>query len=141
MIILDTGAFSAVLKRQPPDFGKVVSWLDHQQDEDLCITTITLFEILSGIEKMPDGKKRRMLEQSLSQAVGELLTDRVLPFDRIAAKAAGDLYGARRRDGLAVGSADTQIAGIAIAQNASIATRNVRHFADLQIPVINPWEA
>jgi predicted nucleic acid-binding protein len=31
------------------------------------------------------------------------------------------------------------IAGIAIARGATIATRNMRDFADLDIPVINPW--
>ena len=34
---------------------------------------------------------------------------------------------------------DTQIAGIAIARRAAVATRNVKHFQDLSIPVINPW--
>jgi len=35
---------------------------------------------------------------------------------------------------------DTQIAGIALARRATLATRNVRHFADLKVPVVNPWE-
>lgn len=36
---------------------------------------------------------------------------------------------------------DTQIAGIAVARRATLATRNVRHFADLQVPVVDPWAA
>jgi len=35
---------------------------------------------------------------------------------------------------------DTQIAGIVLARRASIATRNVRHFEDLRVPVVNPWK-
>ncbi|HEY3241992.1 MAG TPA: hypothetical protein VGM03_01455 [Phycisphaerae bacterium] len=35
---------------------------------------------------------------------------------------------------------DTRIAGIALARNATLATRNVRHFRDLKIPVIDPWK-
>jgi predicted nucleic acid-binding protein len=31
------------------------------------------------------------------------------------------------------------IAGIVIVADATLATRNVRHFADLIVPVINPW--
>jgi len=34
---------------------------------------------------------------------------------------------------------DTQIAGIALSRRASIATRNTRHFADLDVPVLDPW--
>ena len=33
------------------------------------------------------------------------------------------------------------IAGIALAQRATLATRNVRHFADLSVPVVDPWSA
>jgi len=33
------------------------------------------------------------------------------------------------------------IAGIALARRAAIATRNVRHFADLGVSVIDPWSA
>jgi predicted nucleic acid-binding protein len=34
---------------------------------------------------------------------------------------------------------DTQIAGIALARRTTLATRNVRDFADLKVPVVNPW--
>jgi predicted nucleic acid-binding protein len=33
------------------------------------------------------------------------------------------------------------IAGIALATGAALATRNTTHFADLSVPVINPWVA
>jgi len=36
---------------------------------------------------------------------------------------------------------DTQIAGIVIARRAEFATRNIRHFSDLNVDVINPWGA
>jgi predicted nucleic acid-binding protein len=36
---------------------------------------------------------------------------------------------------------DTQIAGIALARRATLATRNLRHFDDLATPVVSPWGA
>jgi hypothetical protein len=36
---------------------------------------------------------------------------------------------------------DTQIAGIALARRATLATRNVRHFTDLKISLVDPWAA
>jgi predicted nucleic acid-binding protein len=36
---------------------------------------------------------------------------------------------------------DTQIAGIVIARRATLASRNVKRYADLTAEVVNPWEA
>src|SRR5260370_990373 len=35
---------------------------------------------------------------------------------------------------------DTMIAGIVLANRATLATRNTQHFKDLPLTVINPWE-
>jgi predicted nucleic acid-binding protein len=35
---------------------------------------------------------------------------------------------------------DTFIAGIAVAHGATLATRNTKHFEDLPMPVVNPWQ-
>ena len=35
---------------------------------------------------------------------------------------------------------DTQIAGIALSRRATLATRNMRHFQDLRVPVVDPWQ-
>ncbi|PYR76692.1 MAG: VapC toxin family PIN domain ribonuclease, partial [Acidobacteria bacterium] len=66
---------------------------------------------------------------------------RVLDFDVAAANAAALLAAERQRAGRGVDMRDTQIAGIALARRATLATRNVRHFADLKIPVVDPWTA
>jgi len=39
------------------------------------------------------------------------------------------------------GFAGTLIAGIVIAQHASLATRNTAHFDDIPLPLVNPWTA
>jgi predicted nucleic acid-binding protein len=45
----------------------------------------------------------------------------------------------RKARGRPVDIRDTFIAGIAMAQGATLATRNTRHFDDLPTPVVNPW--
>jgi toxin FitB len=47
----------------------------------------------------------------------------------------------RQRAGRPGDMCDTMIAGIVIASRATLATHNTRHFADLSIPVIDPWQA
>jgi predicted nucleic acid-binding protein len=47
----------------------------------------------------------------------------------------------RDRKGRPIDARDTFIAGIALARRATLATRNVRHFKDLSVPVVDPWHA
>ncbi len=139
MIVLDTDVISEAVK--PAVDRNVLIWLNRQNPPSLYITAISLFEMLTGVEAMPRGKRRDAVEAALERAVGELFADRILPFDEAATRVAARLYGARREDGVVIGAPDTQIAGIAVSRGASIATRNVRHFPGLSVPVINPWEA
>jgi hypothetical protein len=105
----------------------------------LHLNAISFFEVRSGIEKLDPGHKRNDLDAAVSRAI-MAFGRRILPFDETAARAASDLYGVRRRKGVVVGSADTQIAGIAISRGAILATGNTRHFSDANIPLINPWK-
>lgn len=139
MMILDTDVLSAFIK--PSANERIVTWLDEQPRSELCVTSVTLFEILSGIAAMDEGRKRAALRASLEDAVRHVFAGRVFPFDEPAARVASDLYGLRRKGGIIVGPADTQIAGIAVSRGATLVTRNVRHFPDLSVSVINPWEA
>jgi toxin FitB len=46
----------------------------------------------------------------------------------------------RRAAGLPVDMRDTQIAGIVRSRRGRLATRNLRHFANLDFEVVSPWE-
>jgi toxin FitB len=80
------------------------------------------------------------LESAFDRLLQEDLENRVLDFDSAAATAAASLAAARQKSGRPVDLRDTQIAGIALARRATLATRNVRHFADLKISIIDPWD-
>lgn len=137
MIILDTNVLSALMRRDPDP--PVVQWLDLQAPQSIWITSITLFESRLGLALVPDGRRRRVLEAAFSRLLDEDLENRVLPFDSEAALQAASLAADRQRTGRPVDIRDTQIAGIAQARRATLATRNVRHFEGLTVQVINPW--
>jgi predicted nucleic acid-binding protein len=139
MIILDTNVLSALM-RSTPDTA-VVEWLDRQPAESIWITSATLFEAHLGIALLPKGRRQRALAAALDQLLSEDLENRVLDFDSGAALEAAALAAVRQRGGHPVDMRDTQIAGIALARKASVATRNVRHFEDLRVPIVNPWAA
>jgi predicted nucleic acid-binding protein len=139
MIILDTNVLSAIMRSEPD--AAVARWLDEQSAESIWITSITLFEARLGIALLPRGKRQRALESAFGQLLEVDLENRVLDFDGTAAAEAATLAAARQRAGRPVDFRDTLIAGIAIARRATIATRNVKHFHGLKVPVIDPWEA
>ncbi|MDK9722327.1 MAG: type II toxin-antitoxin system VapC family toxin [Rhodospirillales bacterium] len=136
MIILDTNVLSAVMRRDADP--AIVSWLDRQSSESLWITTITVFEIRFGLELLPNSHKRQALEKAFAQALEEDFQRRILPFDFRAAEEAAMLAARRRNAGQTVEFRDTQIAGIALARQATLATRNVRHFQDVPVTIIDP---
>ena len=119
----------------------MVSWLDRQPAESVWITSITLFEAYLGLALLPSGRRRRALEAAFARLLQEDLENRVLDFDSAAATEAASLAAARQKNGRPVDLRDTQIAGIALARRATLATRNVRHFRDLKILIVDPWAA
>lgn len=139
VIILDTNVLSALMRTAPE--AAVVSWLDRQPAESVWITSITVFEARLGLALLPQSRRRRALEAAFAGLLEDDLENRVLDFDTAAANAAASLAAARQRAGRPADMRDTQIAGIALARHATLATRNVRHFADLKVPVVDPWTA
>ena len=139
MIILDTNGLSALMRAAPE--APVVAWLDRQPAESVWITSITLFEARLGLALLPAGRRRQTLEAAFARLLKEDLENRVLDFDSAAAIEAALLAAARQKAGRPVDMRDTQIAGIALSRRATLATRNVRHFGDLKIPIVDPWAA
>jgi toxin FitB len=136
MIVLDTNVISA-LTRPAPDRA-VVDWLDAQPRVSLWTTSVTIFELRLGVAIMPLGR-RDIITAIADRIVADIIEGRVLPFDTLAAEAAAFLAAVRRRQGRSGEFRGTMIAGIAISRRATLATRNIRHFADLPTPVIDPW--
>ena len=137
MILLDTNVLSALM-RDPSD-AAVVAWLDEQNPARIWTTTVAMFEIRFGLARLAEGRRRAALEAAFEALLREDLAGRVAPLDRAAAEAAGLLAARRAAAGRAVDVRDTLIAGIALARRAAVATRNTRHFDDVETGVVNPW--
>ncbi len=138
MIILDTNVLSALMRKAPE--APVIEWLNRQSADSVWITSITLFEARLGVALLPKGRRQQALEAAFAKLLEEDLENRVLDFDSAAATEAASLAAARQKAGRPVDMRDTQIAGIALARRATLATRNVRHFQDLRVPVVDPWQ-
>jgi toxin FitB len=137
MIILDTNVLSEVMKPAPSP--RVLRWLGQYPPLQLFTTAITQAEILYGLELLPKGKRRSALQSAVEAMFGEDFAGRILPFDSEAARLFPQIASARRVLGRPVTQFDTQIAAIARARGAAIATRNTPDFDDCGITVLNPW--
>jgi len=139
VILLDTNVLSVLMKQDADT--RVVNWVNRQPSGSMWTTSITVFEVRAGVELLESGRRRRFLEAAFDRVLHEDLDDRIVSFDEAAAQAAGRISAARRRIGRPVEVRDVQIAGIAIARNAKLATRNIRHFEGLGFDLVDPWTA
>ena len=135
MIILDTNVLSALMHLTPD--SKVIAWLDQQPRTSIWTTSITVLEVQFGLQIMTSGKRRSALMQAFDEVL-KRMDHRVVAFDVAAAEQAGDLMASRHKKGHPGDLRDTMIAGIVLAQHATLATRNIAHFDDA-VPIVNPW--
>jgi predicted nucleic acid-binding protein len=139
MIVLDTNVLSEIMRPPADRSPAVFDWMAARPGDDLYTTAITTAELLAGVAVMPDGRRKSELERGIVR-MATLFDTRILPFDHVAAHHYADLRRVRRLSGRPVGAFDAQIAAIARANRMSVATRNVKDFADCGVDLINPWE-
>jgi predicted nucleic acid-binding protein len=139
MIILDTNVVSE--PSQPRPFSAVMEWLAAQDGAELFTTTATEAELNYALALVPAGRRREELANALSRFLVVELEERILPFDRAAAREFGIIAAARRKAGLEIKVFDSQIAAIAKVHGAAVATRDVADFEHSGVELINPWNS
>lgn len=137
MIILDTNVVSEMMRPTPQSV--VLNWFATQSVDDVHVTAITMAEILLGIELLPAGKRRDAIQEGADRTFG-VFAGHVLPFDDQAAHAFSLISSSRRKQGRPMSELDAEIAAIARAHGAVLATRNTPDFEGCGVKLVNPWE-
>lgn len=89
------------------------------------ISVITVMEIVKGLHKMGRvDALRRFLEG--------LHSSEVLPFDQTCAEIAGRVFADLERIGHPIGRADPMIAAIAMHNNMTLISGNIKHYQQIQ---------
>ena len=138
MIVLDTNVLSETLKPLPN--AAVVAWMAAQPRSTLFTTTVVEAEILYGVAVLADGARKTQLQAALKAIFTEYLSGQVIPFDRDCAEAYAAIAANRKNLGQPISQFDAMIAAATASRGATLATRNLRDFADCGIRLINPWE-
>lgn len=137
MIILDTNVLSELLRPSPAP--QVEAWLAAQDGSSVYFTSVGEAELRRGVAILPAGRRRTVLGATIEEMLKEDFADRILPFDSKAACAYAAIAAERRTIGLPISQFDCQIAAIARAHGASVATRNTGDYKSCGVVVINPW--
>lgn len=138
MIVLDTNILSEIMSAST--HPSVYQWTSQQPNELLYTTTISMAEIFQGIELLPVGKRRTGLLSAAESMFTALFPGRILSFDEGAARAFAPIAIDRRKRGRPISLFDAQIAAIAKARDATLATRDTRDFEGCGLTLINPWQ-
>ncbi len=138
MIVLDTNVLSELLRPIPAP--RVEEWLAAQDGASVYFTSVGEAELRYGVAILPAGRRRTTIGAAIDDILDEDFRDRILPFDREAARAYAAIAAERRAAGRPISQFDCQIAAIARAHGASVATRNTGDYEGCGVAVIDPWE-
>lgn len=135
--LLDTNIISEWVKPQPNP--SVIAWL-HEVDEDRAFLSVaSVAEIRRGIELMPQGKRRDRLVAWLAGDLIARFAGRILDIDSRVAEAWGIVMARGQKVGLNLSTMDAFFAATAEVHAMTLVTHNVRDFAKLGIPWLDPW--
>lgn len=136
LVVLDTNVVSELMRSRPD--RTVVERLDELPQASLTTSSITVAEVMYGIERLPAGRRRSSYLSAASSIFDEF-RDRILPFDDAAARHYGRVVTERQDDGRPISSADAQIASICRDRGVVLCTRNIPDFEGLGLELIDPW--
>lgn len=94
-----------------------------------------------GLETLPAGKRRSMLQIAIENMFEEEFPGRVLAFDEDAARVFGKIVAGREAVGRPISQFDAMIAAIARSRGAGLATRNTADFENCGLRIVDPWAA
>jgi hypothetical protein len=137
--LVDTDVLSAGAPSKAHSTPQLLEWMD-RNSERLYVSVVTIAEIEDGIAKSRrEGATRKAARlQEWLETLIHLYSPRIMPFDLAAARIAGALSDVARGRGHTVGFADLAIGAIARCHDLTILTRNLRHYAPLEVAAHDP---
>ncbi|MCY4097365.1 MAG: PIN domain-containing protein [Rhodospirillales bacterium] len=139
--ILDTSVVSEMMRPYPEP--RVAWFLDAIAPEGIGISTVTIWEILSGIGRLTAAQRREELAMRFRNMLEDVFEDRVIDWTASDALECAVIMIIRRRMGESLDHRlpDGMLAGAASSRNLTIVTGNEKEFRNTGVKAINPWTA
>jgi len=136
--LLDTNVVSEWVRPQPD--RNVISWLAEVDEDRVFISVISFAEIRRGVEMLPAWRRRERLAAWLAEELPARFEERILDINPQVAETWGVLMARGQKVGLTLGAMDAFVAATAEVHGLTLATRNVKDFRRLTIPLLDPWQ-
>ncbi len=136
--LLDTCVLSELVTKQPN--VKVVDFVDSLDPDDVYLSVITIGEIVKGIEKLPNSRRKQELHTWLKEDLLSRFQGKIIPIDEDVIVGWGFLAARAEAAGGPMPAIDSLIAATAQANNLTLVTRNVEDFNASGVEIVNPWE-
>ena len=135
--VLDTNIVSEIAKPHPDPC--VVAWIQDHENK-VGITSVTLEELYSGIFRLPDGKRKAVLKETIDAVVKDC-TDKTLSFDAFCGYICAQVRQRCREAGRVGTIEDYMIAAICLRNNMTLVTRNTKDFDYIDgLRILNPFD-
>lgn len=136
MYVLDTNLVSEIRKVPAKKNPAVQRWLEQQYSDQLFITSITVYELEVGVQRLArkDSAQATLIGDWLHGTLLPGFEGRVLDLDLESSLIAATYQVPDPRP-----SADCFIAAITQRHHMKLVTRNTKDFLAMNIPLINPW--
>jgi toxin FitB len=136
--ILDTNVISELVAAQPSP--NVTRWIEEVDPNQVYLSVIAIGELKKGIEKLPDSRRKKLLDQWLSADLLVRFQDRILLIDQETMLLWGAMSARLETAGRPISAMDGLLAATALQYQYALVTRNTTHFIDTGIQLHNPWE-
>jgi predicted nucleic acid-binding protein len=123
----------------PKPNNSVMSWFAVQSERALFTTSVTQAEMCLGVAILPVGQRQSSLLVAIDDMFNQDFAGRILAFDSSVVRAYVQIVTQRKQIGRPISQFDAQIAAIAKAHDAILATRNIKDFENCGIELVNPW--
>ena len=136
--LLDTPLLVELMRSRPEDW--VSRWVDVFEEEEICISSLTIGEIVRGIESETDAEKRSRLSTWLFEDLLVRFHGRIVALDLEVMLEWGRVAAESEAAGKPLSAVDGMIAATARARGLVLITYNRDVFSAAGIEVSDPWQ-
>ena len=137
--LLDTNVVSEMMRPTPQ--RRVAECVDVAASSGIGIASVTAWEILNGIGRLPASERRDDLRQRFLRFLDDLAQGRVFDWTLADAQTCARIMEDKRRQGEPLDGhlPDAMIAATALNHRLTLMTRNEREFRNTGVSLLNPW--
>ncbi|MFV2067691.1 MAG: type II toxin-antitoxin system VapC family toxin [Pirellulales bacterium] len=137
--LLDTCVVSELTRPKPQ--RRVVRWIRSEPETRLHLSVLTIGELHKGIERLPDGRKRKTIEAWLNNELRYRFFGRILPIDDEVAERWGLESAEAEQSGTPLPVIDGLLAATGLVHGMTVVTRNTKDMRQTGAKLLNPWES